>query len=148
VARSSDLSAARLGASGSGLTESSDLLPLGDDLLRCWVDVVGQNSTEGPLPPDTSGVTTEYFLQSTRVLALVRREVSHNGSNEVRLIVSVGRSWPTELTLIASIISLGQTVIVMAVPARGARQLVLMFALAPSMARVRVNPEIAALAVE
>jgi hypothetical protein len=51
-------------------------------------------------------------------------------------------------TFIASIMSLGQTVIVMAVPARGAIQLVLMFALAPSMARVRVKPEIAALAVE
>ena len=48
----------------------------------------------------------------------------------------------------ASIISLGQTVMVMAVPARGARQLVLMLALAPSMASVRVNPEMAALAVE
>jgi hypothetical protein len=43
---------------------------------------------------------------------------------------------------------LGQTVIVMAVPARGAIQLTLMFVRAPSIARVRVRPMIAALAVE
>jgi hypothetical protein len=48
----------------------------------------------------------------------------------------------------ASIMSLGQTVMVMAVPARGAIQLVLMLALAPSIASVLVKPEIAALAVE
>jgi len=40
VARSSDLSAASLEAHSSGLTKSSDLLPLGDNLLRCRVDIV------------------------------------------------------------------------------------------------------------
>lgn len=43
---------------------------------------------------------------------------------------------------------LGQTVAVMAVPALGAIQLTLIFALAPSIASVRVRPIMAALAVE
>jgi hypothetical protein len=72
----------------SGLTEGSDLLPLGDDLFRCRIDVVGEDSTKGPLPPDPSGVTTEYFLQSARILALLRGEVSYDGSDEVGLRLS------------------------------------------------------------
>jgi hypothetical protein len=48
----------------------------------------------------------------------------------------------------ASVTSLGITVSVMRVPARGAMQLVLMFLFSPSLARAWVKPQSPSLAVE
>ena len=94
--------------------------------------------TENPCPP----------ASCHRTCAAHPPETSNNPPVvSLSSLVKYPTTGATKSGLNASTISLGQTVMVMAVPAEGAMALARMPYLAPSMARVRVRPMMAALAV-
>jgi hypothetical protein len=72
-------------------TESSDLAPLGNNLLWSGIDVVRQSGTESPLPSDASAIATKDLLQGTRVFTLLGSEVADNRRDELGLLISIDR---------------------------------------------------------
>lgn len=147
---------------GGRLTEGGDFFPLGKDCLGFEFPVIGEayangqrllwpyfRSLDSPvssLPSHLSGVSAESLVQSSGILALLGCEVANDGSN------IVGRHCvhqvPTDQLRTPVNTHCGQTVAVIAVPARGAMQLTRMLVRPPSMASARARPIKAALAVE